>query len=85
MKVLLINGSPRRQGNTHLALQEVAKQLEKQGIESIKREYACHNKHAFITHEIAVDSHVEANEDEHKQYAQLVGRFEYGRRQHLYE
>ena len=34
MKVLLINGSPRRQGNTHLALQEVAQQLEKQGVES---------------------------------------------------
>lgn len=34
MKVLLINGSPRRQGNTYLALQEVAQQLEKQGVES---------------------------------------------------
>lgn len=34
MKVLLINGSPRKQGNTHLALQEVAKQLEKEGVES---------------------------------------------------
>lgn len=34
MKVLLINGSPRKQGNTFLALSEVAKTLEAQGIES---------------------------------------------------
>ena len=34
MKVLLINGSPRRQGNTYLALHEVAQQLEKQGVDS---------------------------------------------------
>ena len=34
MKVLLINGSPRREGNTHTALAEVARQLEAQGIES---------------------------------------------------
>lgn len=34
MKVLLINGSPHRQGNTSIALAEVAKQLELQGIES---------------------------------------------------
>lgn len=32
MKVLLINGSPRTKGNTHLALTEAAKQLEKNGI-----------------------------------------------------
>ena len=32
MKVLLINGSPRKQGNTFLALSEVASALEKQGI-----------------------------------------------------
>lgn len=32
MKVLLINGSPRESGNTHLALMEAAKQLEKNGI-----------------------------------------------------
>ena len=32
MKVLLINGSPRQKGNTHLALSEAAKQLEKNGI-----------------------------------------------------
>lgn len=32
MKVLLINGSPRKEGNTHLALMEAAKQLEKNGI-----------------------------------------------------
>ena len=34
MKVLLINGSPRKQGNTYTALHEVAVQLEKQGVES---------------------------------------------------
>ena len=34
MKVLLLNGSPHRQGNTATALAEVAKQLEVEGIES---------------------------------------------------
>lgn len=34
MKVLLINGSPRKQGNTFLALSEAAGQLEKNGIET---------------------------------------------------
>lgn len=34
MKVLLINGSARRNGNTFLALTEVANQLAKEGIES---------------------------------------------------
>jgi multimeric flavodoxin WrbA len=34
MKVLLINGSPHRRGNTFTALSEVAKTLEQQGIES---------------------------------------------------
>lgn len=34
MKVLLINGSPRKEGNTATALVEVAKQLAKEGIES---------------------------------------------------
>ena len=34
MKVLLINGSPRKEGNTHLALMEAAKQLGKNGIET---------------------------------------------------
>lgn len=34
MKVLLINGSARRKGNTYTALSEVAKQLEKNGIEA---------------------------------------------------
>ena len=32
MKVLMINGSPRQQGNTALALAEIAKQLDKHGI-----------------------------------------------------
>ena len=34
MKVLLINGSARRNGNTFLALSEIAKQLKKNGIDS---------------------------------------------------
>lgn len=34
IKVLLINGSPRKEGNTATALAEVANQLEKEGIES---------------------------------------------------
>ena len=34
MKVLLINGSPHKQGCTYTALSEVAGQLEKQGIET---------------------------------------------------
>ena len=34
MKVLLINGSPRREGNTYLALREIATELEKQGVDS---------------------------------------------------
>lgn len=34
MKVLLINGSPRKNGNTFLALSEAAKTLQKNGIEA---------------------------------------------------
>ena len=34
MKVLLINGSPRKEGNTSIALSEVAKQLSQEGIDS---------------------------------------------------
>ena len=34
MKVLLINGSPRREGNTFIALSEVARTLEAEGIET---------------------------------------------------
>lgn len=34
MKVLLLNGSPRKQGNTFTALSEIAAQLDKQGVES---------------------------------------------------
>ena len=34
MKVLLINGSPRKEGNTYTALSEVAKTLEKNGVEA---------------------------------------------------
>lgn len=34
MKVLLINGSPRRQGNTFIALSEIAKTLQEEGIET---------------------------------------------------
>ncbi len=32
MKALLINGSPRERGNTHIALEEIAKTLEENGI-----------------------------------------------------
>lgn len=34
MKVLLVNGSPRKCGNTSVALNEIAKTLEKDGVES---------------------------------------------------
>ena len=34
MKVLLVNASPRREGNTYRALCEVSRQLEKRGVES---------------------------------------------------
>lgn len=34
MKVLLINGSPRKNGNTHLALSEVAQALNESGIDT---------------------------------------------------
>ena len=34
MKVLLINGSPRQNGNTNLALKEAARQLERNGIDT---------------------------------------------------
>lgn len=34
MKVLLINGSPRRDGNTHIALEEVASTLRQEGLEA---------------------------------------------------
>ena len=34
MKVLLINGSPRREGNTFIALSEVAKALNDNGVET---------------------------------------------------
>ena len=34
MKVLLINGSPRKSGNTYLALKEAAQELEKNGIKT---------------------------------------------------
>ena len=34
MKILLINGSPKKEGNTYIALQEVQKTLEAEGIET---------------------------------------------------
>ncbi len=34
MKVILVNGSPRPQGNTYISLQEVAKQFNEEGIET---------------------------------------------------
>ena len=33
MKVLMLNGSPKARGNTGLALEEIGKQLEKEGVE----------------------------------------------------
>ena len=35
MRVLLINGSPRARGNTSIALAEVAKVLEEEGIQTV--------------------------------------------------
>ena len=35
MRVLLINGSPHQKGNTSIALAEVAKTLEQEGIETV--------------------------------------------------
>ena len=35
MRVLLINGSPRNEGNTFLALSEVAKTLNEEGVETV--------------------------------------------------
>jgi multimeric flavodoxin WrbA len=35
MKVLIINGSPRANGNTQIALNEVARSLEQEGIETV--------------------------------------------------
>ena len=32
MKVLLVNGSPHKEGNTNAALLEIARKLEKEGI-----------------------------------------------------
>ncbi len=34
MKVLLINGSPHKEGNTNIALEEVAKALNADGVET---------------------------------------------------
>lgn len=34
MKVLLVNGSPRKEGNTYLALREIANTLEAQGVDT---------------------------------------------------
>ena len=34
MRLLLINGSPRKGGNTYLALKEAAQELERNGIET---------------------------------------------------
>lgn len=42
MKVLLVNGSQHKNGCTHTALQEVAAELERQGIET--EEFWCGNK-----------------------------------------
>lgn len=34
MKVLLVNGSPRKEGNTYLSLKECAKEIEKNGVDT---------------------------------------------------
>lgn len=34
MKILLINGSPKKEGNTFIALSEVQKTLEAEGVET---------------------------------------------------
>ena len=43
MKVLLINGSPRKKGNTFTALSEAAKTLEQQGIETMNMPFQTMN------------------------------------------
>jgi len=43
MKVLLINGSPRKKGNTFTALSEAAKTLEQQGIETVNMPFQMMN------------------------------------------
>lgn len=43
MKVLLINGSPRKKGNTFTALSEAAKTLEQQGIETMNMPFQMMN------------------------------------------
>ena len=65
MKVLLINGSPRANGNTFLALGEIAKQLDKHGVETelvqignkplhccVACGYCRSNKHCVFTDEL---------------------------------
>lgn len=65
MKVLLINGSPRANGNTSLALGEIAKQLDKHGVEtelvqigdkplhcSVACGYCRSNKHCVFTDDL---------------------------------
>ena len=44
MKVLLVNGGPHQEGNTHAALMECARQLEKEGIEAC----VTHSREAFL-------------------------------------
>lgn len=43
MKVLLINGSPRKKGKTFTALSEAAKTLEQQGIETMNMPFQMMN------------------------------------------
>lgn len=48
LKVLLINGSPRQNGNTHLALMEAAKQLNKNSIDTELIQIGSHAIHGCI-------------------------------------
>ena len=41
MKVLLVNGSPHKNGCTNVALEEIAKTLTEEGIESENLSYWC--------------------------------------------
>ena len=43
MKVLLINGSPKKEGCTYTALKEVADELERNGVETVLPQHAGHS------------------------------------------
>ena len=49
MKVLMINGSPHKEGNTFLALREMQKIFEKEGVESKIIQIGKYNKKEFCS------------------------------------